>query len=325
MDRIITYHLEQDQTSIRGFLKEKRYPAAALSQLKRCPDQVSIERNGEALESMEGHKLHELLRAGDTLKITIREEKEASAQIVPVKPERPLRILFEDEDLLVVDKEAGMAVHPSLHHREDSLANAVAWYLEQKGERIVFRCIHRLDKETSGVIVIAKNMLSGGILAEDMQERRIGKTYVAVCDGVFDDDLQGRGGEDGSSSNAGIHKKEGVIGVPIGRQEGSVILRRADPEKGQPAETAYRVLKEGAGCSLVEFRPKTGRCHQIRIHAGVIGHPLLGDYLYYPHYEKIGRVALHAWKLELTHPLTGEKMVFESPIPEEFERCLSDR
>ena len=315
MDRVISYHVEKDYPSIRAFLKEKRYPAAVLSQLKRNPEQLEIFAEGPEMEERKdqnGHKLHEQLPVGTDLRVTIREEKGASAQITPVEPRDHLKILYEDEDLLVIDKEAGVAVHPSLHHREDSLANAVAQYLEGKGEHIVFRCIHRLDKETSGVIVIAKNMLSGGILAEDMQERRIGKTYVAVCDGVFENDPE----------KSGRAEKEGVIDVPIGRQEGSVILRCADPEKGQPAETEYRVLKEGADCSLVEFRPKTGRCHQIRIHAGFIGHPLLGDYLYYPHYEKIGRVALHAWKLELTHPVTGEKMILESPIPDAFEKCL---
>ncbi len=315
MDRVITYHVEKDYPSIRAFLKEKRYPAAVLAQLKRNPEQLELLREASRQENQKdpaGHKMHELLPAGTTLRVTIREEKDASAQIVPVEPEKPLKILYEDDDLLVIDKEAGVAVHPSLHHREDSLANAVAWYLDGKGEHIVFRCIHRLDKETSGVIVIAKNMLSGGILAEDMQERRIHKTYVAVCDGVF---------QDGSEQSERT-ETEGVINVPIGRQDGSVILRCADPEKGQSAETEYRVVKEGSGYSLVEFRPRTGRCHQIRIHAGYIGHPILGDYLYYPHYEKIGRVALHAWKLELTHPVTGEKMAFESPIPGEFEACF---
>ncbi len=315
MDRVISYHVEKDYPSIRAFLKEKRYPAAVLSQLKRNPEQLELFQEASRQEMQKdpvGHKLHEALSAGTHLNVTIREEKDPSAQIVPMEPRNPLKILYEDDDLLVIDKEAGVAVHPSLHHREDSLANAVARYLEQKGEHIVFRCIHRLDKETSGVIVIAKNMLSGGILAEDMQEHRTRKTYVAVCDGVFENDPE----------KSGSAEKEGVIDIPIGRMEGSVILRCADPEKGQPAETEYRVLKEGADCSLVEFRPRTGRCHQIRIHAGFIGHPLLGDYLYYPHYEKIGRVALHAWKLELTHPVTGENMVLTSPIPEEFEACF---
>ena len=300
MDRILSYTAEKDYTSIRSLLKEQRYPQAVLSQLKREPGQLTIE-NRQKTEC----RLSEPLFREDRLQVVIREEKEMSGQIVPI--EKPLKILYEDEDLLVMDKAAGMAVHPSLHHRENSLANAVMYYMERQKSPFVFRCIHRLDKETSGVILVAKNMLSGGILAEDMQNRKIRKTYLGVCDGLF--------------SGAGT-PSEGWIDVPIGRMEGSVILRCVDFAQGQPSRTAYRVLREGRDCTLVEFRPETGRCHQIRIHAGFIGHPLLGDYLYHPCYEKIHRVALHAWKLTITHPVTGKEMTFESPMPKEFQDCL---
>ena len=295
MDRKIEYIITEDYPTVKHYLRTRRYPRAILMQLKENESQVIL--NGAAVP------LWKPLHFSDRLTITIREGAEGSDQLIPV--ERDLKIVYEDQDLLVIDKPSGMSIHPSFNHYEDSLANAVLAYFEKQGESIIFRCINRLDKETSGLTLIAKNRLAAAILGVDVKHRRLHREYRAVVKGSLPMD-----GE--------WHK----IDVPIGRKPGSAILRHVDFEKGKAAITCYRVLETSERYSLIQLRLETGRTHQIRIHMGYIGHPLPGDYLYCPEYDDIHRVPLHSCRLEFTHPVTGESMEFISPVPEDMERMV---
>ena len=284
MDRQITYEIEKDYKDVWSFFKEKKYPKAVRTQLKENPKQVL--KNGE--ETL----LYMSLKKGDILQITIREKVKSSLNLIPLK--MPLDIVYEDDDLLVINKPSGLSIHPSQKHYEDSLANAVLYYLGQRGEEIVFRCVNRLDKETSGLTIVAKNMLAAAVLSEEIRYREIKREYRALVCGEMEVD-------------GNWH----TVDAPIGRVEGSAILRCVD-EKGKPAVTHYQVLESKDGYSILKLRLDTGRTHQIRIHMKHIGHPLPGDYLYHPVYDKVDRVPLHSYSLEFLHPITFEYMRFES-------------
>ena len=226
--------------------------------------------------------------------------------IVPVS--MPLSILYEDEDILVINKPADMPVHPSIGNYENTLANAVAWYFQQQNIPFVFRCINRLDRDTTGLLILAKNMLSGAILSDQMKKREIHRIYLAITEGKTD--------------------PAGTINRPIGRADQSLILRQVDPDKGDPACTHYlqkcwhpktfypaTLSVPQDGLSLVQLQLETGRTHQIRVHMTSIGHPLIGDTLYNPETALLARQALHSYRLAFTHPVTGVPLEFTSSLP----------
>ena len=220
-----------------------------------------------------------------------------------IEPENiPLDILYEDEDILVLNKPADMPVHPSAGNYENTLANGVAWYYKQQGKAFVYRCINRLDRDTTGVLVLAKNPLSGALLSAQMKQRQIRRTYLALTDG--------------------IPPERGTISAPVARMDASVITREVNFERGEAAVTHYERLAVSNGYALVELHLDTGRTHQIRVHMKYIGCPLPGDFLYHPVFDRIGRQALHSFQLEFAHPITGEPMCFLAPVPEDFRRAF---
>lgn len=314
MNRVFTYEITEEWESIRDFLKMRRYPHAVFVKLKRTEGSVLV--NGEWLH------LYKPLHVGDILEIHL-EEQESSENIVPrdfgeiVKPGSglPLPIVYEDADLLVLNKPAGLPIHPSQNHYEDSLANAVMGYYHQQGEPFVFRCINRLDRNTSGLTLIAKNMLSAAILSQDVTTRDIHRTYLALVE---------------ADTEAGQSLQEhGTVDAPIARVDGSTILREVNWQDGDRAVTHYWKLQEEGGIALLKLQLETGRTHQIRVHMRCIGHPLLGDDLYgHGAYiwedPKTGssrvlqRHGLHSYKLEFTHPITGEAMEFTASLPEDM-------
>lgn len=299
MHRMISYQIEDSYPKLRSFLKQKGYSQGLLARLKEHPERLLL--NGCPA------KLSAPLFPGDQLQLQILEEAIPSAQVQPRFA--PLSIVFEDEDLLVINKAAGMSIHPSLHHDMDSLANAVAFYYKDASSPFLFRCINRLDKETSGLTMIAKNPLSAVLLSEMVQKRQIHRTYLALAEGELPID---------DSPEPFPH----TIDMPIGRCQDSIITRRIDPEKGQRAITHYRVLAHRKGLSLLSIKLETGRTHQIRIHMQFIGHPLPGDYLYHPVYDRISRVALHSASLSFLHPLSQKPMEFHAPLPEDMADLL---
>ena len=299
MQRIFTYNISglPSPLPVKNFLKRQGFSTRSQIVLKSLPDSVLINDTPVFLT----HLLHN----GDILTLRLLEEI-SSEHIKPIQ--LPLDILYEDEDLLIVNKPAGMPIHPSQNNRDNSLANALAWYFAQKKEAFVFRCINRLDRDTSGLTIIAKHVVSAGMLSAMVAskgERGIRREYLAIVRGT-------------------VTPKEGTVSAPLSRKEGSIIERVVDFEKGESAITHYRVLHEKEGHCLLSLELETGRTHQIRVHMKYLGFPLIGDYLYNPDMERINRQALHAHRLEFVHPITGDPLVFTAPLPEDMKWMESD-
>lgn len=291
MIRILDYQITKETDSILLFLKEHGYSSNLIVHLKKTPE--SILKNG--IWSYVKEPLH----VGDTLHIRI-EENEGSDNIVPNK--MLLSILYEDEDILVIDKPANMPIHPSINHYEQTLANGVLWYYTAQQIPYTFRCITRLDRDTTGVTLLAKHMLSASVLSKAMQQKQIQKEYLALCDGVT--------------------PEEGTIDAPICRTADSVIERCVDFENGDSAVTRFVREWTNGQISLVRLKPETGRTHQIRVHMKHIGHPLLGDFLYHPGNYSMNRQALHCASLTFTHPITGEKLTINAKLPDDMQQLL---
>lgn len=293
MNRTIIYYIDNDAQSqkVCEFLKEKGFSAQNLIDLKKQPDSVLV--NG--ISSFQNR----LLKQGDILTIQIC-ERECSKHIPAVK--LPLNIAYEDEDIIVVNKPANMPIHPSMDNYDNSLANALAWYYKKQGKPFVFRCINRLDRDTSGLTIVAKHKVSAGILGTMVASKASGgieREYLAIVRGS-------------------MMPPSGTVTAPIARKEGSVLERVVDYKNGEQAITHYTVIKEQHGHSLVSLKLETGRTHQIRVHMKHIGFPLIGDFLYNPDMEYMHRQALHSYRLHFQHPITGAPMEFTAPLPEDM-------
>lgn len=294
MERIITYHID-DQTDgmrVEQYLRRLGYSYQNLTRLKQMPESILINGVWTYMRTP--------LHRGDTLTVHIRET--ASSPNIP-PAELPLDIMYEDEDIIVVNKPAGMPVHPSLNNYRNSLANALMYYYQQQGKPFIFRCTNRLDRDTSGLTVIAKHMVSSSILSSMTARHDIKREYLSVVRGF-------------------VSPASGTIDAPIGRTGSSLIERKIDFENGERAVTHYRVVKEKKGHSLVSLILETGRTHQIRVHMKYIGYPLIGDYLYNPDMEHIRRQALHSYRLSFRHPITGEHMTFTAGLPEDMKKIF---
>ena len=299
MKRIINYTITtKDQgKSVRSFLREHRYSKSILISMKPYPEAILL--NGK-------HPfMSDLLSCRDVLTMTIPDE-EYSEGILPVPVD--FSVVYEDEDILVVNKPANTPIHPSVGNYDNTLANGVMYYYQQQGMDFLFRCINRLDRDTTGLLIIAKNPLSAAILSGSLRERKIHRTYMALVQGKL--------------------CAAGTVDLPIGRRSDSMIERCIDPIRGERAVTHYRPLSADIAVppdwSLLELRLDTGRTHQIRVHMTAIGHPLLGDSLYFPgDTSGMPRQALHSWKLTFPHPITGEEMSFTSEMPADFKKLLN--
>lgn len=215
----------------------------------------------------------------------------------------PLDIQYEDRDIVVVNKAPGMSTHPGPGHWEDSLGNALTWHWQQSDPFATFHPVHRLDRGASGLMVVAAHPFAQERLRQSLHTGDFRRQYLAVCEGY-------------------LAPSEGVIDLPIDRCPDSIQKRQVSPG-GQPSVTRYRVIAQARGRSLVALELETGRTHQIRVHLSHLGHPLVGDFLYgTPCPEVIDRPALHSGRLELAHPVTGERLTFEEPLPEDMARLL---
>ena len=296
MNRNIDYIIDEDSAGLRveQFLRRKRYSGQNLSEIKRMPKSILV--NGVH------YYMRQELSTGDHLQVRICETQN-SEKIPPTK--LPLDIIYEDEDLLVLNKPAGMPIHPSLNNYTNSIANALAYYFQSQGKPFIFRCCNRLDRDTSGLTIVSKHLVSGSILSDMTKHREVHREYLAIARGS-------------------VTPSEGTIQAPLGRKEGTIIERTVDWEHGEDAVTHYKVVKEANGHSLVSLRLETGRTHQIRIHMKYLGYPLIGDYLYNPDMEYMTRQALHSHHMEFTHPITGEQMSFTAPLPEDMTRVMQE-
>ena len=296
MNRNIDYIIDEDSAGLRveQFLRRKRYSGQNLSEIKRMPKSILV--NGVH------YYMRQELSTGDHLQVRICETQN-SEKIPPTK--LALDIIYEDEDLLVLNKPAGMPIHPSLNNYTNSIANALAYYFQSQGKPFIFRCCNRLDRDTSGLTIVSKHLVSGSILSDMTKYRKVHREYLAIVRGS-------------------VTPSEGTIQAPLGRKDGTIIERTVDWEHGEDAVTHYKVVKEANGHSLVSLRLETGRTHQIRLHMKYLGYPLIGDYLYNPDMEYMTRQALHSHHMEFTHPITGEHMSFTAPLPEDMARVMQE-
>ena len=238
-----------------------------------------------------------LVHAGQV--VAILADDKAPSDIVP--NEGPVDIRYEDADLLVVDKPPGLAVHPCAGSWDDSLGARLVNYYHQIGLEAGFHPVHRLDKGTSGLMVVAKHPAAQHVLTSALHSGAFLREYLAICEGT-------------------PFPLSGTVDAPLGRTEDSYIRQCVRPD-GKPARTHYKVLDSNSRLSLLRLRLETGRTHQIRVHMAHLGHPLAGDFLYGTEdIDLIPRPALHSGFLSLLHPITRKKLEFSIPLPEDMAR-----
>ncbi len=332
MVRRLNYRITREDAALRDggpsvneYLRRKNFSRHLMTYLRHHESCLKVNGN----DVFTNYRLQE----SDHLELIFSDEVR-SVGIIPVS--MPLDIVYEDEDILVINKPAFLPIQPSLGHPERTLGNAVAAYYEEQHIPFVYRCVNRLDRNTSGLTIIAKNMASSAILYEQMKNRQIERTYFAIVHGRLNDGL----GEN----------FPGTIDLPIARRTVSMIERCVDFENGQKAVTHYMQIREKnkliddicpgnelssviwipadgyrkeKDISTIALKLETGRTHQIRVHMSYIGHPLVGDTLYGENMsDMMIRQALHSWKLDFVHPISGEIMHMEAPIPEDMRAVL---
>lgn len=284
----INYEIKNNTQTINSILQNELKVSSRL--LYKLIKLNKIELNHKPCDTRKTGNLE------DTITVNF-DYKEDNSNIVPTKMD--LNIIFEDDWLLVVNKPAGIAIHPSVLHYSDSLCNGIRFYFDKIGLKKKIRPVNRLDLNTSGLVVFAKCEYIQECLINQMKNNQFKKEYLAVCDGIF-------------------NEKSGTINLPIARKRNSII-ERCISENGQTAITHYEVLKEFNNYSLVKCSLETGRTHQIRVHMSAIGHPLLGDSLYGSISDLINRQALHCYNLQFIHPVYNNDLNFFGDLPNDFK------
>lgn len=265
-----------------------------------------ILKNGGVMVNGSTVKANYKVSAGDVIEFQIPEDREPD-----IEPENiPLDIIYEDEDVLVVNKPKGMVVHPSAGHYSGTLVNAIMYHCKDSlsGINGVLRpgIVHRIDMDTTGLLVVCKNDAAHNFIAEQLSVHSITRKYRAI---VYH----------------GMKEESGTVDAPIGRHPVDRKKMAVNHKNGKPAVTHYKVLEKIGSFTYIECQLETGRTHQIRVHMASINHPLLGDAVYGPRdssYHLQGQV-LHAMTLGFIHPRTGQYMEFEAPLPEYFEKLLN--
>ncbi|SHE78363.1 23S rRNA pseudouridine1911/1915/1917 synthase [Caldanaerobius fijiensis DSM 17918] len=280
--------LDYDGMTVGEFLKSKRFSRRTINRLKSGG---RIFLNGAIAYT------GEVIKNGDILDIDFTED----CNIVPSPI--PLDIIYEDEDILVLNKQPGIVVHPTAYHYDDTIGNGVMYYFSQKGLKRGFHPVNRLDRETSGVLIIALNQHMHNMI---QQYGQMDKAYIAVVEGVVEKDC-------------------GTIDLPIARKPGSLI-ERCVSQDGQRAITHFCTVKRLENMTVLLLKLETGRTHQIRVHLSYIGHPIIGDTLYGKLYGKpnaeINRHALHCSEMSFLHPYTGKRVFFKAPLPQDMENLI---
>lgn len=254
------------------------------------------------LNGRTAHSKH-TVKAGDS--IGVRQFMDTSYGAVPEKG--PVEVLYEDIDVIVLNKPTGILVHPTGQTTSGTLANFLAYYFKQNDEMVTIRPLHRLDRDTTGCVLFAKSAKAQHILEEQMARGEIRRRYEALVTG--------------KAENLQRLYPEGCISLPIGRDPLRANQRRVT-EKGQPAVTNFKLVESLGSYLLLELELETGRTHQIRVHLGYIGFPVVGDRMYGTSSKLIKRQALHAKYLEFKHPMTGYSIMVNAPRPEDFENAV---
>jgi 23S rRNA pseudouridine1911/1915/1917 synthase len=279
------------------------YLVTALPEFSRSRIQQLI-RGGFVRLNGATPRRNDLVRTGDEVELTQPPPEKVETRPEPI----PLEILFEDDDLVVINKHAGMTVHPGAGHREHTLVNALLHHcprLSGIGGKERPGIVHRLDKETSGCLVAAKNDVAHRHISKQFAERTVDKIYLALIAGK-------------------LRQQTGVIEERIGRHPVHRQRMSVSSSRGRTARTEYRVLCSNEQTTLVECRLHSGRTHQVRVHLHHLGHPVLGDKIYAPRFAKdFPRQMLHAWKLGFRHPRTDEWKNFQAPLPDDLKRGIA--
>lgn len=303
MEKEITYQMSlsdwplSDNGSVRQVMtRDLKLSRKEISRLKF---------DGEILLNGKRIKVNDRMRVGDTLTLRFPEAQTGEIPMLDVEPD----ILYEDEDVVVVNKPAGIPCHPVHGHIDDSMGSILASYYRRKGEDFVIRPVGRLDKDVSGAILFAKNRLAASRLSKDREEGKLNKDYTAFVSGIFD-------------------IKQGMIDAPIAKAEGERRRVTKDPN-GKPALTIFRVVNEfnvsGQSVSELNVEIETGRTHQIRAHMAAAGHPLIGDELYGGTTDILNRPALHCSRIDFLTPFTRESRVIVAPLPEDMNGLLKSQ
>lgn len=289
MDKILSIKIraEQDARTVGQILKRcMGLSDGIITDLKKTDDGIVLD--GKRVF------VNEVVKKGQILTVSIHD---GVSDIV--KSDIPLEVLYEDEDIIAINKPRSMPTHPSLNHYEDTLANGLMHYFD--GQNFTFRAITRLDRDTSGVVLVAKNPLSAFVLAEQMKNGGINKEYTAVVNGT-------------------VNPTEGRISAPIKRKYESIILRCVSDD-GKEAITDYKTDLSYNGLSLVSLFPKTGRTHQLRVHMSHIGVPIFGDDLYGAP-QKNEATRLHCRMISFVHPSSREKIEIAAPLPMDMKELI---
>ncbi len=282
---------QHDGKLLRQFLQENGISRTALTDIKF--------HGGALLVDGRPVTVRHVLRAGETLSVVFPPERTSDWMDAEAMP---LDILYEDDYVLVVNKPAGLATIPSRHHPGGTLANGLLHHYRKQQLDSTVHIVTRLDRDTSGLVLVAKHRHVHHLLSALQQKGHVVRTYEAICHGVIVED-------------------EGTIDAPIGRQSDSIIAREVR-EDGKSAVTHFRVLERLYGYTYVSLRLETGRTHQIRVHLAYLGHPLAGDELYGGSREMIGRQALHSRQLSFFHPFAGRWYTCSAPLPDDMELLL---
>lgn len=295
MRRQFRYQISDSDSglSIEQFLKQQGYSHPIIVALRKDPE-------GLLIQGKKVYTTHRLEK-DEILHVCINETT-SSKTIVPAPV--PFSIIYEDEDILVINKPSNTPIHPSQGNYDNTLANGLAYYFAQKNCAFIYRAINRLDRDTTGLLIIAKHGLSAAILSRMVTEHKISRHYLAIVDG--------------------IPPEHGIIEAPIARVDGSTIERCVDFSNGEYAKTEFWCVKTFSDRSLIQLKLSTGRTHQIRVHMKHIHHPLLGDFIYNPDYRYIKRQALHSYSLDFKHPITGKLLHFTAPLPDDMASILNN-
>lgn len=262
---------------------------------------LKLKKNNKIYLNNSNTCLWKPLEIDDLVEIFI-DFKEDNSNIPSIKMN--LDIIYEDDAFLIVNKPAGIPVHPSMQHYSDSLSSGVKYYFDTLSLHKKIRPVNRIDRNTSGIVIFAKNEYIQEYLVREMKNKEFHKEYIAICNGL-------------------LNEKQGTINLPISRKEGSIIERCVD-EKGAPSITHYLVLNESVDedYSVVQCTLETGRTHQIRVHMLAIDHPLLGDTLYGKESNLINRQALHSYKVSFIHPITKKRVTYIAPLPYDIQKLI---
>lgn len=287
---LISYINEDENLTLKEVLLDKlNFSVRSLSKMKRYK---TVKVNGKYIKPADN------INKGDLIEVEIQED------MADFKPQNlNLEVIYDDFDIIMVNKPPFMVVHPTKSHFENTIANGITHYIMEKNEKVKVRFVNRLDMNTSGLVIVAKNPYAQFVLSSDMKDDKVEKMYIAVVKGVVKEDF-------------------GTINEPIYRPTDDSV-KRIVHEDGQPSVTHYEVVKRLKDATVLKLRLETGRTHQIRVHLNHIGHGIIGDELYgYVDEDLIKRQALHAYSLKFQQPRTREDLEFKAPLPKDMEELI---